>query len=210
MKGHAHMNRYFIFLLIAAFLAGCAGHGRGHGRTGENIHTRLGAPTEGAVLLEEYPVLDAVLNSMATGDIKMLVIGEHTVSFGGESDSAAIAERLNIPLDVVQDYAAKNKTEATIEERFTVNVDYALLGDDDFDHIFSAEDNGGWDRFYRKYPKSAGYIQVSRPGFNAEKTLALVYVGNQRNWLSGGGEYVVLEKVDGVWKVKTRDTIWVS
>jgi hypothetical protein len=208
------MKRYFTFLLIAVILVGCAGHGRGgkHGDTGgtKHLHTQLGAPAEGAVPLEEYPVLDALLNSLAVGDIKMLVIGDHTVSFGSETDSAAIASRLGVPKEVVEDYAAKNKSETPLEERFDLTVDYVLLSDEDFDRIFSAEDHGGWDRFYRKYPKSAGYIQVSRPGFNKDKTLALVYLGNQRNWLAGTGEYIVLEKSDGAWKIKTRDMIWIS
>ena len=209
------MKRYFIFLLIAIILVGCAGGpGRDgkHGDTGgtKHLHTQLGAPAEGAVPVEEYDVLDALLETLAVGDAELLVIGDHTVSFGADKDSAAVATRLEIPVEAVEDYAAKNKTGAAIEERFSLSVDYVLLGDDDFDRMFSAEDRGGWDRFYRKYPKSAGHIQLSRPGFNKDKTLALVYIGNQRNWLAGTGEYIVLEKIDGAWKIKNREMIWIS
>jgi hypothetical protein len=210
MKG-ATMKPYVIFLLIAAFIA-CGCHGNNEKKP-DNVkppQPQAGPAAEGAVPADEYEVLSALLETFAGGDIKMLVIADHTVTYGAGDDSAAVASRLDIPAALVEDYSAKNKDEAPLENRFTFSVDYVLLSDEDFERIFSAPEHGGWDMFYRKFPNSAGHIQISRPGFNKDKTLALVYVGNQRHWLAGVGEYVVLEKINGAWTIRKRDMVWIS
>jgi hypothetical protein len=50
----------------------------------------------------------------------------------------------------------------------------------------------------------------SRVGFNEEGTQALVYVSATRAPRDGTGEYVLLEKADGVWKIRQRHLAWIS
>jgi hypothetical protein len=64
----------------------------------------------------------------------------------------------------------------------------------------SPEPADGWDAFFGKYPDSRGYIELSAVGFNADKTLAVVYMGHHCHYLCGGGTQHMLEKVDGQWQ----------
>lgn len=62
----------------------------------------------------------------------------------------------------------------------------------------------GWRGFYRAYPSSQGILRLSRVGYAANGTVAVVEAGNQSDTYTGSDEVVVLEKQDGVWRVKTR------
>lgn len=77
-------------------------------------------------------------------------------------------------------------------------------------HSFFEPSAGGWDAFYARYPESQGIMELSRVGFNAEMTQALVYVGNQSHWLAGAGFYYLLAKEGGTWKVVGQVMVWIS
>ena len=62
--------------------------------------------------------------------------------------------------------------------------------------IFNNED---WDKFYRAYRDSAGFVYLSAVGFNADKTVAVVSIGHWCGGLCGEGQYHVLQKKDGRW-----------
>jgi hypothetical protein len=65
--------------------------------------------------------------------------------------------------------------------------------------LFDTEGKDGWQEFYKFHPKSPGIITLSRPGFSKDGGLAVIYMGNQANWLVGGGRIHVLEKKEGKW-----------
>jgi hypothetical protein len=83
--------------------------------------------------------------------------------------------------------------------------------EDDFDNLvnfMSWEENEqifkdiipdiGWSHYYRKY----GYVSIlrfSRPGFNRDKTQAMIYFSSTIASLSGRGGVAVLEKQAGQW-----------
>ena len=59
----------------------------------------------------------------------------------------------------------------------------------------------GWEGLAERYPDSAhSYIVLSPVAFNADKTIAVVYMGHSCGSLCGGGTFYVLEKKDGIWK----------
>ena len=61
-----------------------------------------------------------------------------------------------------------------------------------------------------RFPNNLGYFVVSQIGLNMNKTEALLYVDHFCGGLCGGGEYVLMRKVDGVWHVVDRHGTWVS
>jgi hypothetical protein len=67
-----------------------------------------------------------------------------------------------------------------------------------------------WRGFFRKYPNAPGIIVVSRIGFNAEHTEAVVYTGRSCGTLCGQGEFAHLVKQDGTWTVTDRTVVWIS
>ena len=63
--------------------------------------------------------------------------------------------------------------------------------------------------FQQRFPTNLGYIAVSQPGFNFNKTEAILYVDHFCG-LCGGGGYVLMRKVNGVWRVLDQHSTWVS
>jgi len=96
----------------------------------------------------------------------------------------------------IEDYVRLSKQSWLLEPRFTLDTPYKLLTSSDFKSAFK----GGWENFYKVHPDSGGYIDLSPVGFDAAKTVAVVYMGHLCGGLCGGGKFHVLEKKDGVWK----------
>lgn len=63
--------------------------------------------------------------------------------------------------------------------------------------------------FQQRFPNNLGYIAVSQPGFNFNKTEAILYVDHFCG-LCGGGGYILMRKVNGVWRVLDQHNTWVS
>lgn len=64
--------------------------------------------------------------------------------------------------------------------------------------------------FEARFPNNLGYFVVSRIGLNLNKTEALLYIDHFCGGLCGGGEYVLMRKVNGVWLVADQLGTWVS
>jgi hypothetical protein len=57
----------------------------------------------------------------------------------------------------------------------------------------------GWEGFRHNFPDSAGYLILSRVGFNAHRTIALVYEEHRCGGLCGAARYYMLQKRNGQW-----------
>lgn len=84
-----------------------------------------------------------------------------------------------------------------------------LIGDAEIDELFGGEIDG-WETFYARYPGSQGIMGLSRVGFSADGTQALLYLGNQWHWLAGRGYVWLLSRVGGGWVVERGVMIWIS
>jgi len=87
-----------------------------------------------------------------------------------------------------------------------LNVKHVLVSGEEISQIMK---EGEWELFYQKFPKSQGIIYLSRVGFDAGRTQALVYFGNPTSATSGMGWYVLLEKKAGTWTIKREIWMWV-
>ena len=67
-----------------------------------------------------------------------------------------------------------------------------------------------WRDFYRKYPGSWGWTELSRIGFDRKANQAVVLVGATCGGLCGGGNLFLLTKSQGEWKVVGEYPCWVS
>jgi len=63
--------------------------------------------------------------------------------------------------------------------------------------------------FQKRFPNNLGYIATSQPGFNFRKTEAILYIDHFCG-LCGGGGYILMRKVNGVWRVVDQHGTWVS
>jgi hypothetical protein len=160
--------------------------------------------------------------------VKQIVIREHTVmrdqprprrgndQYGKEFYDAVVSE-------THVDYDQKNKSPIVLDQkRFFSKVYVAIISEAERDRIFSAgsakkagneklaKGPGGWEEFNQLYPKSQGIMSLSRVGFNPSKTQALAYVGNECGGLCGIGNFFLLRKESGKWRIQTQLNAWIS
>ena len=96
----------------------------------------------------------------------------------------------------ISDYVRLNAKPSLLQPRIKVEVPYRLIIADE---LGFAIQTAGWEGFYQRYPDSGGWMELSAVGFNASKTVAVVYMGHHCGPLCGGGGFHVLEKKDGKW-----------
>jgi hypothetical protein len=105
-----------------------------------------------------------------------------------------------------------------LEEKFELKVPLILISEIERDRIFLVAVDGkkatpnpkGLDESHRLYPKSQGFMTLSRIGFNPKKSQALLYIGNLCGGLCGSGQFFLLAKEGKSWKIQNVATVWVS
>jgi hypothetical protein len=110
---------------------------------------------------------------------------------------------------LIDDFNSKNEGPHRLSDRFSADKKVVLLLEAESAEIFN---KGGWDEFYRRYPRSGGLILLSRVGFNASRDLAFLYVGSSSGPRSGTGCFVLLQKskANGKWYIVKHIPLWIS
>lgn len=132
-----------------------------------------------------------VIDDMTNLDIDLIHPGDGMEALLKEASD-------QVPAEMIRDFCEKNRKSRAIWPELTRHLPTVLLSMKDKKTLFS-ESGDGWKTFYEKYPGSPGIITVSRVGLNRDRTLALLYLGNQRHWLNGEGRLHVLKKEGDVW-----------
>jgi hypothetical protein len=97
-------------------------------------------------------------------------------------------------------FVALNKTNWLLQPNLNLGIPYEFASQEDLQSFFKPG-GGDWEGLEKRYPKSAGsYIVLSPVAFNADKTIAVAYMGHSCGNLCGGGTFYVLEKKHGLWK----------
>lgn len=107
------------------------------------------------------------------------------------------AQGHGVPPDLRTDFTIKNKSSCLIKPFLGV-PNLRFISKSEESTIFAA----GWGEFRRKYGKDAEVVTVSRVGFNADKTLALLHIIGAKGRMAAAGELYVLERKDGKWVIK--------
>ena len=155
------------------------------------------APSKSYEDAEAYEVYSAILPtewSQLSGNAKSLVIRSETKDYKMCHQSEAESEK--IIGQAISEYVKLNKETWLLKRGLNIEKPYELIP---YDELRSALKQGGWENFYKQYPNSGGWIELSAVGFNADKTVAVVYMGHHSWSLSGGGRFHVLQKKDGKW-----------
>lgn len=163
---------------------------------------------------EEYAVYSAVITERyVKGDSpKLLVISNQTSFYGDERQRAIYGDDYvekttseqrvrqmkqsspSVSEEILSDYDAKRMQHNKIRHNFNFLVGYTLINE------VEPENGKKLDRI----------IRLSKVGFNSEKTQAFVYVEFICFALCGEGNEFLLEKADGVWKIKETFGGWRS
>lgn len=177
------------------------------------------ATVENSFEVNQYAVYDALitdetLSKDVFGKPDLLVIIERT-NTDYRNDPMLDTVLTNVQKELpslskamIDDFRAKNKTRTPLKNSFNLLAKRVFISDEELKRII----NGGlnWKALYEKYPNSQGVMTLSNVGFDPEMKRTFVYVANTRGGLNGVGLYIVLEKQDGVWKVKEKATGWMS
>ena len=147
---------------------------------------------------------------------RLIVVKDHTISYRPEREDDAAKTALfwtisGVVFDVrtVEDFNRKCKDSISLQTHFTLPGKQVLISDQELDQFFG--DKGSrWQGFYERYPKSNGFISVSRVGFNPDHSQAFLYAAASCGGLCGEGYYVLLGKDGGVWSVKRKTMLWIS
>lgn len=100
----------------------------------------------------------------------------------------------------VEDHVRVNKTKWQLQKKLKLEIPYNLISSEKvFSIINPMTDKEDWKEFYKRYPNSKGFIDLSAVGFNADKSVAVVSLGRWCGGLCGEGGYYVLQKKDGKW-----------
>jgi hypothetical protein len=171
---------------------------------------------------EQHAIVSAVIREMyATGPTRTVVIQNPntcpTPKVLPDLDVEELRQRLetnafkrlpDIVPDTITDFQARKKECHPLARKLDVSVEYALLGQKDLELLFPK--NGGYNKFYAKYPQASGTINFSNPGFNRDYTQAVISTGRFCGPRCGEGYFVLLTKDHGSWKIKTKVDTWIS
>jgi len=109
-----------------------------------------------------------------------------------------------------EEFRRINAKPIMLEEQFENSLSIVLLSKEEEDNIFKLSDSG-WKRFYAKYPKSSGFIELSRVAFGSSKKKALLYCGTTFDRGKGGiGYYILIKKQDSKWMIEKKVRAWIA
>jgi len=196
------MLKTFLLSLIISFVAFPA-HSLAQTQQPEPYQVAEAYEIYSAILAGSWPVSEAHAKTLL---IRAETGSDHDMCLKPEGDSAPVVG------PAIADFIEVNKKAWLLQKAFQIDQPYDFIFEKELDGLFT-DGPGGWKAFYEKYPDSGGYNQFSAVGFNADKTVAVVYAAHFCGGLCAGGEFYVLEKKDGKWqplKWKGSSCSWVS
>lgn len=111
--------------------------------------------------------------------------------------------------EVVADFTAINAATRSLRSLAT-DTTLLLVPDSVITAMRNADLRTFWNQYHARFPDRPNIIRWTRPGFSADRNMALIEAGSSCGGLCGSGELMLVHKVDGVWKVKAVLSAWVS
>lgn len=162
---------------------------------------------------EEYEVFSTVIREDYPESATQLTIKEFTSkNFGvlNSNDNSSVSifryfenmTQVELNAAMVNDFKNKNSKTYKLDNKFSFHQNVVFIPWPDI----CCPDEA----FYKEYPGSKGLVEISRAGFNNNRTQAILYYGKMSGKLAGGGNLYSLAKEEGKWKVIHVVKIWVS
>jgi hypothetical protein len=168
---------------------------------------------------EEYAVYSAYLSEgllndahdWSVGGPVQVVVKDRTIAGGNLRLRALYVMDGRVQFDQLHtstraNYLVRNLFQTRILPKFVLprRATVALATQSDIQ-----SDSYGSIEFQKRFPHNLGFITLSGVGFNPTRTQALFYIDHFCG-LCGGGRYVLMEKVNGSWRVLDEHYTWVS
>jgi len=161
--------------------------------------------------IEEYAVYNDLLETRFKGyEIDQVLIIDHTrVSSTKliEQNLAEFQEYVPLAPEMVVSFMERNQQPYLLKPILDFGVKYQLLTQEEVDELRPLDEASGWKLLYEKYPNSYGFLYLSRVGFNADFTQALVYAETFHYERLFEGGYYLMTRQDGRWVIE-NDYVW--
>ncbi|MCJ8345029.1 hypothetical protein MJH12_05775 [bacterium] len=163
-----------------------------------------------STILDDFYSVETVYDGdFTTRTIQLAIVAEQTISGSFINENRpSVLDLKNVRLylsdldsSIITDFFTKNIS----------SVSLAHLPPSKIEVKFNDKKlNIGNLSFYKKYPESNGVISFSRVGFSKDKTKALIEIGQYIDGLYAYGAFIVLQKVQGKWKIISNHETWIS
>jgi hypothetical protein len=157
--------------------------------------------------IEEYVVYNALLGRRFQGDnIDQVLIIDHTQVSNTElleRDLADFQENAPLAPELVTSFMERNQQPYPLEPVLDFGLEYQLLAQEEVDDLHSRDEASGWELFYEIYPNTVGFIYLSRVGFSADFSQALVYISQYHYDQPIQGGYYLMTRQDGSWLIES-------
>jgi len=172
---------------------------------------------------EEAAVYSALVEQMSKNDRgDLIVVQDRTVnaySFPRAALEDNSLERLfealqsDFPFaarETLASFRANNEQSWPIRNPFLLRTRSRLISQQEVERFSPSKPGIWWGSFYRNYRGAAGFLMLSKVGFNREMNQALVYRAFACGDTCGFGSYVCLVKEGGRWRIRSVAEQWVS
>jgi len=168
-------------------------------------------PLEKATLHDtlDYEIINTVLTYYYPNSKFIHLVQETDTSWRRGVDyvkEKLIYENVEYDNSLISSYSAKNETSYYLSDSLLRNS-VQLINPKEINCFFSY-DESGWDKYYKKYPESSGFIFFTRPGINSQGNKAVIEYGWLFDSLGGMGYIIILEKNNNSWTVTNRFYTW--
>ncbi|NJD76220.1 MAG: hypothetical protein FIB08_03880 [Candidatus Methanoperedens sp.] len=162
---------------------------------------------------DEYEVISSFFIPQGTypQSAKLVIEQLTTNDKVGDSSFNGFENYTKIKLDasLIDDFKKKNANTYKLENKFSIQQKVVIISEKKRKDIF--RDDVGWLRFYMNHPGSySGIHEISRVGFNDNKTQALFYHGFQLDGDMAQGNLILLTKENGKWIIKAYSREWIA
>jgi len=157
--------------------------------------------------VEEYAVYNALLEAEFKGDnINQILIIDHTRANKTEileQELAAFHKHTPLAPELVASFKERNQQPYQLKPILDFGVEYQLLTQEEVDEFRPLDEASGWKLLKEKYPNSYGFVYLSRVGFNADFSQALVYIESFHYKQPIKGGYYLMIKKEGRWVIES-------
>lgn len=172
---------------------------------------------------EEAAVYSVLVEQMSKNDRgDLIVVQDHTVNLyrftlptleGDPHERLFESLQSGFPLaerETLASFRANNEQSWPITNHFLLRTRSRLISQQEIERFSPSKPGLWWEAFYRNYRGAAGFLMLSKVGFNREMNQALVYRAFACNDTCGFGSYIFLVKEGGRWRIRSVAERWVS
>jgi hypothetical protein len=177
---------------------------------------RSSPPVAASEIPEEDSVLVAVLDSLASRERAdgLVVLASTAPDFAREEVIEVVlpslAELPGISTGTATDFQARNASPRVLRELPRSRVPIALTSPEDLAARHGADGETFWQDFYVRYPGASGFLTLSRPGFDAGRTQAVVVVQRRCGTRCGTGWAFLLARHGNGWRIFAERVLWIT